>query len=447
MTGTADIRTETFFHEMRDGIFRRTDHMFATLMIIQWAFGMICALTLSPKAWEGATSYTHPHVWAALFMGGALSAFPIAMAIMKPGEVYTRHIIAISQMLWSALLIHLTGGRIETHFHVFGSLAFLAIYRDWKVLVTATIVVAADHFLRGTYFPESVFGVAAASQWRWIEHAAWVVFEDVFLIKTCIQAKREMREICIRRANLEILNEEMDAKVTLRTAELARSNQELQQFAYIASHDLQEPLRMVSSYLQLLKKRYQGKLDQSGDEYIHFAVDGALRMKQLINDLLEYSRVGTQRKPPVLTQTETTVDHALSNLKVAIEESDTVITRDPLPAVMADDVQLERLFQNLIGNAIKYRLKDRAPQIHISAKKSDQDTEFTIRDNGIGIAPEHFERIFDIFQRLHTAEEFSGTGIGLSVCRKIVENHGGKIWVESEVGKGSTFHFTLGEKK
>ncbi len=457
---STEQQSAAFFQEMQLAVFKRTDHMFAGLMIAQWIFGIICALVVSPRAWEGEVSHIHIHVWAAIFLGGILTALPVTMAWLQPGWVFTRHLIAFTQMLWSALLIHLTGGRIETHFHVFGSLAFLAFYRDWPVLITATVVVAADHFLRGWYWPQSVYGVVAASPWRWLEHTGWVVFEDVFLIAVCIKSKHEMQEICARRARLENVNKETERLIWERTAELeqanqlteiqakrlVRSNGELQQFAYVASHDLQEPLRMISSYLQLISKRYQGKLDKDADEYIGFAVDGAVRLKRLINDLLDYSRIDTQGKQHIETNSEEVLKRALSNLKMAIEESGTVVTYDPLPPIIADDGQLERLFQNLVGNGIKYRKKDVSQKIHISAKESNGDWVFSVRDNGIGIAKEHFNRIFTIFQRLHTSGVYPGTGIGLSVCRKIVENHGGHIWVESEPGTGSTFYFSVPKK-
>ncbi len=162
-------------------IYKSTDRMFAVLMSVQWLAGVIAALLIAPRTWIGTSSQTHIHVWAAVFLGGAISFFPIALAIAKPGAISTRYVIATAQMLMSALLIYLTGGRIETHFHVFGSLAFLAFYRDWRVLVPATIVVAADHFLRGIFWPQSVYGVLSASEWRWLEHAGWVLFEDTFL--------------------------------------------------------------------------------------------------------------------------------------------------------------------------------------------------------------------------------------------------------------------------
>jgi len=226
------------------------------------------------------------------------------------------------------------------------------------------------------------------------------------------------------------------------TAEMQRSNTELEQLAYVISHDLQEPLRMVSSYTQLLAKRYQSKLDADADEFIAYAVDGAKRMQTLLHDLLEYSRVGTRGKPFCLVNCEDIVKQAMDNLKVAIEESGALVSHDTLPTIKADEGQLIRLFQNLIGNAIKFHRQE-PPRVHISAKRRCNVIIFSVKDNGIGIDPQHTQSIFEIFRRLHTKEEYPGTGMGLAFCKKIVERHGGRIWVQSQPGEGSTFCFTI----
>ena len=253
------------------------------------------------------------------------------------------------------------------------------------------------------------------------------------------------------RAILEINNDiserkESEEKLRSTAEELKRSNDELQQFAYVASHDLQEPLRMVASYTQLLAKRYRGHLDSDADEFISYAVDGCNRMQGLIHDLLSYSRMGTPRNKLRDISTEIALAEALETLQTIIHESGALVTHDPLPTLTVDDGQLAQVFQNLIANAIKYHGPD-VPHVHVSATRNGgNEWTFSIRDNGLGIDSQYFERIFVIFQRLHGREEFEGTGIGLAICKKILERLGGRIWVESQLGKGSTFYFALPER-
>ena len=253
----------------------------------------------------------------------------------------------------------------------------------------------------------------------------------------------EVPEIERKRAE-EVLRQaqnELEMRVAERTAELERSNAELEQFAYIASHDLQEPLRMVTSYVQLLARRYKGRLDKDADDFIAYAVDGATRMKHMIDDLLNYSRVGTRGKEFQPTSSGDVLRQAVANIQLAIQESDALITHDPLPTVMADEWQLVQLFQNLVNNAIRYRNQD-SPRVHVSVEQKANEWVFSVSDNGVGIESQYFDRIFQVFQRLRNKND-SGSGVGLAVCRKIVERHGGRIWVESEIGKGSTFYFTI----
>jgi signal transduction histidine kinase len=254
--------------------------------------------------------------------------------------------------------------------------------------------------------------------------------------------ERRVSELQRAETELKALNEDLEQRVVERTLELKRSNEDLEQFAYVASHDLQEPLRMINNYMQLLRQRHKDQLDPSAQEFIGFALDGARRMQQLIQDLLTYSRVGTHGKEFVPTSCEDSFADAMANLRIAIEESGAQVTHDSLPTVMGDAVQLTQLFQNLIGNAVKF-CGAVAPKVCVAVQRKGPDWEFTVSDNGIGIAEQDFQRIFIVFQRLHTREKYTGTGIGLSVCKKIVERHGGRIWVESKLGKGTTFHFTI----
>jgi PAS domain S-box-containing protein len=243
------------------------------------------------------------------------------------------------------------------------------------------------------------------------------------------------------------LRKNADEHLVKTVNELKRSNDELQQFAYVSSHDLQEPLRMVSSYTQLLGVRYKGRLDSDADEFITFAVDGCNRMQGLIQDLLAYSRAGTNGKALREISGEDALQAALSNLRAAVEQSGAVVTHDSLPVIKIDETQLTQIFQNLVGNAIKYRRAE-SPQVHISASKNGgNEWIFSVRDNGLGIDPQYFDRIFVLFQRLHGRDEFEGTGIGLAICKKLLERMGGRIWVESQPEKGSTFCFALPEMK
>ncbi|MGB9979717.1 PAS domain-containing sensor histidine kinase [Methanobacterium sp.] len=236
---------------------------------------------------------------------------------------------------------------------------------------------------------------------------------------------------------------EEELKETVK--ELKHSNEELQQFAYVASHDLQEPLRTITSFTQLIERRYKNKLDSDADEFIEYIVEAAKRMQSLINDLLNYSRVATMKKEFELTDTEEVLKSALNNLNIAIRENNAQITHENLPEIMADPGQMIQLFQNLIGNAIKFRKPEVPPKIHIKACKDENNNEyvFSVQDNGIGMEPQYAERIFTIFQRLHTNEEYDGTGIGLAISKRVVERHDGRIWVESKLGEGSTFYFTI----
>jgi PAS domain S-box-containing protein len=285
-----------------------------------------------------------------------------------------------------------------------------------------------------------------------------VIFEHIHLHKDGTEVPVEISSRIIEYGGQQVFQsfvrditerKRAEEKLERHAQELARSNAELQQFAYVASHDLQEPLRMVRSYVQLLARRYEGRLDEDADEFIGYAVEGVTRMQDLIRGLLTYSRVGTRGQEFTQVDCEDILARTLTDLQVAMTESGAVVTHDPLPVVLADGVQLGQVLLNLIGNAIKFRDSD-PPRIHVSAthelgaaEGTDGEWLFSVRDNGIGIDPDHFERIFVIFQRLHTRKEYAGTGIGLALCKRIVERHGGRIWVESELGMGSTFFFAI----
>jgi len=280
---------------------------------------------------------------------------------------------------------------------------------------------------------------------RYIRKSGAIVWVDLSVALACDASGAPQYEIAL----FDDITERKKAEAALREAheELKRSNAELEQFAYVASHDLQEPLRMVSSYTQLLMRRYGDKLDGDAKDFTAFIVDGATRMKQLIEDLLAYSRVGTRDKNFKPVDAESSLKRALTNLRAAIQDSGATVTQDKLPTIPCDEVQLAQLFQNLIGNALKFRKPDVAPAVHVGAAEQGAEWEFTVRDNGIGIEPQYFERIFMVFQRLHDKGEYPGTGIGLAIVKKVVERHGGRIWVQSQPGAGTTFHFTMPKER
>ena len=280
---------------------------------------------------------------------------------------------------------------------------------------------------------------------RYLRKSGAIVWVDLSVALACDASGVPQYEIAL----FDDITERKKAEAALREAheELKRSNAELEQFAYVASHDLQEPLRMVSSYTQLLMRRYGDKLDGDAREFTAFIVDGATRMKQLIEDLLAYSRVGTRDKNFKPVDAGSSLGRALTNLRAAIQDSGATVTHDPLPTIPCDEVQVAQLFQNLIGNALKFRKPDAAPAVHVGAADQGAEWEFMVRDNGIGIEPQYFERIFMVFQRLHDKGEYPGTGIGLAIVKKVVERHGGRIWVQSQPGAGTTFHFTMPKER
>jgi len=304
------------------------------------------------------------------------------------------------------------------------------------------------HTLLQTKFPISLEELQQKlrDEGRWegeLTHRTRGGGEIVVASRHVVQRDRDGTPLAILEINNDI-TERRRAEEDLKrhVEELARSNAELEQFAYVASHDLQEPLRMVASYTQLLARRYRDRLDSTAEEFIDYAVDGARRMQNLINDLLTYSRVGTRGKEFAPTDCGKVLETAIANLQTAIEENGAAVAQDPLPIVMADDSQMLQLLQNLVANAVKFHGAE-PPAVHVSARRQAKDWLFAVRDNGIGIDSAHQQRIFTIFQRLHGKAEYPGTGIGLAICKKIVERHGGRIWVESQAGNGSTFHFTI----
>ncbi len=459
-------RTQTLFEVQQKENYIYTDRIFVILMLMQWIAGIIAAFLISPKAWEGSVSQTHIHVYAAIFLGGLLTVYPVLLAFLRPGSAFTRYTIAISQMLMSALLIHLSGGRIETHFHVFGSLAFLSFYRDWKVLIPATLVVAVDHWLRGVYFPQSVYGVLAASPWRWVEHAGWVAFEDFFLILLCIRQTKEMWMIAERAAKLESMNEIIEAKVRERTSELTNAKKILEeevlerkrlesvmvqsekmaavgQLAGGVAHEINNPLAVILGFAQSITRRIPA--NDPLEQPLKTIEREALRCKNLVQDLLTFSRANKTEKE--LIDVAQTVEGALSLVMTQSKVMDIAVNKElapDLPKIQANPRQVQQVILNLCSNAMD-AMSSRKGTITIRVQKDSLKEKAGVRldieDNGQGIPAEIQSKIFNPF--FTTKEVGKGTGLGLSLSYEIVQKHSGQITFESVQGKGTTFHIFL----
>lgn len=545
-------RAEELFREHQHSIYHRTDRMFAVLFGCQWLAGIGLVIWISPLTWTGRMSAVHPHVWAALGLGSLISVFPVLLALLRPGDAVTRHAIAVGQMLWSALLIHLTGGRIETHFHVFGSLAFLAFYRDWRVLLSGTVVVAADHFVRGLLWPESVYGVVVNSQWRWLEHAGWVIFEDIVLVRAILRGVKEMREIASRQEETETSSEKryetlvnsvegivweakagsmefslvsrqaeallgypnskwlesrdfwkeiisqedrlrVEVSFATKTAEAKPFEEEYRvrsatgrvvwvrnavtviaeegrpvllrgvitditerkrldsmknEFISTVSHELRTPLTSIRGSLGLIAGGIGGTLTPKAKGMIDIAKKNCERLVRLVSDILDIEKIESGKmtfdiRPievsPLLEQAVDANRGFAQSLGVSIE------LVNPLNGirVLADPDRLTQVVTNLLSNASKFSPKGGTVQLQVGWQ--GDNVQIAVKDQGTGIPDEFRTRIFQKFAQADSSDGRAkqGTGLGLNICKAMVERMGGRIGFDSVLGQGTTFFFDI----
>lgn len=422
-----DARVGQLFDERYHALALACDRMLMKLMLVQWAAALVLALLVSPLAWAGKHAVIHGHVFAAIFLGGLITSLPVYLALRHPGERTTALVFAVAQMLWSALLIHLSGGRIETHFHVFVSLAILAFYRDYFVLVPATIVVAADHFIRGLFWPESVYGVANPEWWRFLEHAGWVVFLDVFLVFNCIRSRRELWSHCEQQIALQEATDNAN-----RLERLAA----IGQLAASVGHELRNPLAAIGNAHTFIRKRLVGQsdLDPRVGQFLDVIGRELAASGRIIGNLLDFSRPKPTVKGPC--PLHPLVDEALQLVPPLRNVALVNAVPDELPIPDLDKDQFRQVLINLAQNASEAIPTERGGTVEVAASIVDGDTlRVQVRDDGAGIPADQLARVF---QPLYSTK-VKGTGLGLAVAVGAVERHGGTLRVDSHVGIGTTF--------
>lgn len=436
-------KVNAIYQEMAKKIWTDTNLLFARLMIFQWFLAVTIAWFVSPSAWSGEESSIHIHVWAAVLIGGAIAGFTNIVTRAYSDKTFTRHLVAVAQMFMSVLIIHVSGGRIESHFHIFGSLAFLAFYLDPWVIITASLVTAADHYLRGVYFPMSAYGELSVGTWRWLEHGAWVIFEDVFLIYSCVKSTNTLKEIAMKQATLEDVNSKIEVEIVNRTAELEAQRERtlegekmaaLGEMAAGMAHEINNPVAVIqitSEQMQDLLSDEQPDMPMIQDMNNNIQ-SMAARISKIVKGLKSFARNG-EHDPMVQTSVFQIVDETLVLCQEKFRNRGVELRYEPIPKnimLPCRSVQISQIVLNLLQNALDAVDELNEKWVSISYVEEHESLKLVITDSGNGI-PEHIRD--KILQPFFTTKEVGkGTGLGLSISKGIMEAHQGELMIDSK---------------